>query len=137
MICIENGYSVIEHPKKRGQKYSKWMEAHHVDKTPSQRDALRAAIKNAMAQHPKDLPELLSMLQAEGWEIKNGQHIAARGPGEERFKRLDSLGEGFTQDDLIQRLTVPGHDEERKTSFREKKNTITQTATKKVTRIPV
>ena len=132
VICIENGYSVIEHPKKRGQRYSKWMETHHVSKAPSQRDALRAVIENALAKHPKDLSELLSLVQAEGWEIKNGKHIAIRGSGQGRFKRLDSLGEGYTKDDLIQRLTVLGHDEERKTPFREKKNTITQAAPEKV-----
>ena len=132
VICIENGYSVIEHPKKRGQRYNKWMETHHVSKAPSQRDALRAVIENALAKHPKDLSELLSLVQAEGWEIKNGKHIAIRGPGQGRFKRLDSLGEGYTKDDLIQRLTVLGHDEERKTPFQEKKNTITQAAPEKV-----
>ena len=132
VICIENGYSVIEHPKKRGQRYSKWMESHHMSKAPSQRDALRAAIENALAKHPKDLPDLLALLQAEGWEIKNGKHIAMRGPGQERFNRLDSLGEGYTQDDLIQRLTVPVHGKEQKTPFQRRKNTITQAAPEKV-----
>ena len=132
VICIENGYSVIEHPKKRGQRYNKWMETNHVSKAPSQRDALRAAIEDALAKHPKDLPEMLSLLQAEGWEIKNGKHIAMRGPGQERFKRPDSLGEGYTQDDLIQRLTVPDHGEERRMPFQEKKHTITQAAQEKV-----
>ena len=132
VICIENGYSVIEHPKKRGQRYNKWMETHHVEKSSSQRDALRAAIENALAKHPKDLPELLSMLQADGWEVKTGKHIAVRGPGQNHFKRLDSLGEGYTQNDLMERLTVIGHGEERKTPFQEKRNPITQAAQQKV-----
>ena len=132
IICIENGYSVIEHPKKRGQRYNKWMEAHHVSKPPSQRDALRAAIENALTKHPKDLQELLSLLQSEGWEIKNGKHIAVCGPGQERFKRLDSLGEGYTQDDLIQRIAAGFQGEERKSPFQEKKYTIKQAALQKV-----
>lgn len=132
IICIENGYSVIEHPKKRGQRYNKWKEAHHVSKPPSQRDALRAAIENALTKHPKDLQELLSLLQSEGWEIKNGKHIAVCGPGQERFKRLDSLGEGYTQDDLIQRIAAGFQGEERKSPFQEKKYTIKQAALQKV-----
>ncbi len=132
IICIENGYSVIEHPKKRGQRYNKWMEAHHVSKPPSQRDELRAAIENALTKHPKDLPELLSLLKSEGWEIKNGKHIAVCGPGQERFKRLDSLGEGYTQDDLIQRIAAGFQGEERKSPFQEKKNTIKQATPQKV-----
>lgn len=55
-----------------------------------------------------------------------------RGPGQERFKRLDSLGEGYTQDDLIQRLSVPDHGEEWKTLFQKKKIPITQAAPQKV-----
>lgn len=132
IICIENGYSVIEHPKKRGQRYNKWMEAHHVSKPPSQRDALGAAIENALTKHPKDLQELLSLLQSEGWEIKNGKHIAVCGPGQERFKRLDSLGEGYTQDDLIQRIAAGFQGEERKSLFQKKENPIIQAAPQKV-----
>ncbi len=106
MICIENGYSVIETPKRKTrQKYNKWMEANHVQKKPSQRDNLRSAIDRAMEQHPRDLPELLSMLNQEGWEIKHGKHTAIRGKGEQRCKRLDSLGAGYTQSDLIKRLS--------------------------------
>lgn len=132
VICIENGYSVIEHSKKRGQEYNKWIEAHQVKKEPSQRDGLRVAIENALAQHPKDLPELLSMIQAEGWEIKNGKHIAVRGPGQERFKRLDSLGEGFTQDDLIERVAADNQGEKQKTPFQKKKNPVIQAAPQNV-----
>lgn len=132
VICIENGYSVIEHPKKRGQRYNKWMETYRVAKAPSQRDTLRAAIENALAKHPKDLPELLSLLQAEGWEIKNGKHIAVRGPDQERFKRLDSLEEGYTQDDLIQRIASGFRGEERKSPFRKKENPIIQATPHKV-----
>ena len=132
IICIENGYSVIEHPKKRGQRYNKWMEAHHVSKPPSQRDELRAAIENALTKHPKDLPELLSLLKSEGWEIKNGKHISVRGPGQERFKRLDSLGEGYTHEDLIQRIADGFRGEERKAPFPDKKHTIMQSAPEKV-----
>lgn len=132
VICIENGYSVIEHPKKRGQRYSKWMETHQVEKAPSQRDVLRAAIENALMKHPKDLPELISLLQVDGWEIKNGKHIALRGPGQERFKRLDSLGKSFTQDDLIDRIAADTQGKEQKLPFQKKKNPITQVATQKV-----
>lgn len=132
VICIENGYSVIEHPKKRGQQYNKWMETNCMAKAPSQRDALRVAIENALAQHPKDLPELLSLLQAEGWEIKNGKQIAVRGPGQKRFKRLDSLGEGFTQDDLIEQIAADNQGEKQKTPFQKKKNPVIQAAPQKV-----
>ena len=55
------------------------------------------AIDDALTQKPADLEELLSILQKAGWEIKHGKHIALRGHGETRFKRLDNLGEGYTE----------------------------------------
>ncbi|MBR5109578.1 MAG: relaxase, partial [Clostridia bacterium] len=75
-------------------------------RTPTQRDGLRAAIEAALAQRPKDMDALLALLQSAGWEVKRGKHIALRGPGQSRFKRLDSLGEGFTQDDLAAKLSA-------------------------------
>lgn len=35
------------------------------------------------------------MLKAAGCEIKRGKHISIRGPGQTRFKRLDTLGEAY------------------------------------------
>ena len=100
-ICVENGYSIVEHPQRKGKHYKEWLGD---QKTPTQRDGLRAAIEAALAQHPKDMDALLAFLQSAGWEVKRGKHIALRGPGQSRFKRLDSLGEGFTQDDLAAKL---------------------------------
>lgn len=46
------------------------------------------------------LDELLEMLSNEGYVIKNGKHIAVRPFGMQDFKRLDSLGVGFSQKEL-------------------------------------
>lgn len=107
IISIENGYSVIEDPKeKQSKKYNKWIETHEPQKKTTQRDSLRAAIDAALAKSPKDFPELLSLLREEGWEIKHGKHISVKAPGEQRFKRLDSLGDGYMQRDLAARLSA-------------------------------
>ena len=44
----------------------------------------------------------ISLLEQSGYEIKRGKHIAVKGHGQKRFIRLDSLGEGFTQQDIEQ-----------------------------------
>ena len=103
MICIENGYSIVEHPQEKRLSYQEWLGDR---RTPTQRDGLRAAIDAALSQQPKDLEALLSLLQTSGWEVKRGKHIALRGPGQSRFKRLDSLGDGYTQSDLSLRLST-------------------------------
>lgn len=101
IICIENGYSIVENPKRKGKNYGEWLGE---NRPPTQRDGLRSAIETALTQHPNDLETLLALLQKEGWEIKRGKHIALRGPGQYRFKRLDSLGNGFTQAELTEKL---------------------------------
>ena len=90
-ICIENGYSIVEHPKGRGKSYDKWLG----DKPPCHRDRLRAAIDTALAQKPADLDGLLKLLGEAGIEVSpRGKSIRLRAPGQKRFVRLDgdSLG---------------------------------------------
>lgn len=113
-LCIQNGLSIIEQPKGHSKSYNKWLG--NEAKT-SQRDVLREAIDAALARQPKDFEELLTMLQRGGWEVKRGKRISLKGKGQERFKRLDSLGEDYSEAAL--RATIAGekehHPREKKT----------------------
>lgn len=113
-LCIQNGLSIIEQPKGRGKSYNKWLG--NEAKT-SQRDVLRKAIDAALERQPKDFEELLTMLQTDGWEVKRGKRISLKGKGQERFKRLDSLGEDYSEAAL--RAIIAGekehHPSEKKT----------------------
>lgn len=96
-ICVENRLSIVPEPRGKGKRYDQWQAD---QRKPSQREVLRIAIDDALAQQPADLNELLDLLQKAGWEIRHGKHIALRCPGETRFKRFDSLGEGYTEEAL-------------------------------------
>ena len=113
-LCIQNGLSIIEQPKGHSKSYNKWLG--NEAKT-SQRDVLREAIDAALARQPKDFEELLTMLQRGGWEVKRGKRISLKGKGQERFKRLDSLGEDYSEAAL--RAIIAGekehHPREKKT----------------------
>lgn len=113
-LCIQNGLSIIEQPKGHSKSYNKWLG--NEAKT-SQRDGLREAIDAALARQPKDFEELLTMLQRGGWEVKRGKRISLKGKGQERFKRLDSLGEDYSEAAL--RAIIAGekehHPSEKKT----------------------
>ena len=113
-LCIQNGLSIIEQPKGHSKSYNKWLG--NEAKT-SQRDGLREAIDAALARQPKDFEELLTMLQRGGWEVKRGKRISLKGKGQERFKRLDSLGEDYSEAAL--RAIITGekehHPREKKT----------------------
>ena len=93
-LCIQNGLSIIEQPKGHSKSYNKWLG--NEAKT-SQRDVLREALDAALARQPKDFEELMTMLQRGGWEVKRGKRISLKGKGQERFKRLDSLGEDYSE----------------------------------------
>lgn len=113
-LCIQNGLSIIEQPKGHSKSYNKWLG--NEAKT-SQRDGLREVIDAALARQPKDFEELLTMLQRSGWEVKRGKRISLKGKGQERFKRLDSLGEDYSEAAL--RAIIAGekehHPREKKT----------------------
>ena len=113
-LCIQNGLSIIEQPKGHSKSYNKWLG--NEAKT-SQRDGLREALDAALAHQPKDFEELLTMLQRGGWEVKRGKRISLKGKGQERFKRLDSLGEDYSEAAL--RAIIAGekehHPREKKT----------------------
>ena len=113
-LCIQNGLSIIEQPKGHSKSYNKWLG--NEAKT-SQRDVLREALDAVLARQPKDFEELLTMLQRGGWEVKRGKRISLKGKGQERFKRLDSLGEDYSEAAL--RAIIAGekehHPREKKT----------------------
>ena len=133
VICLENGYSVIENPReKKSKKYNKWLETHEPQKKTTQRDNLRAVIDAALAQNPKDLPELLALLRKDGFEIKHGKHISVKGQGEQRFKRLDSLGDGYTQNDLTERLSENNNSQTACPSQKRRPDSITRQDDRKV-----
>ena len=97
MICLENGYSVIDHPMNRGKKYNIWLGE---NKKRTHRDELREAIDIALIEKPSNMDALLKLLSDAGWEIKQGKHIAFRKPGQQKFMRLDSLGEEYSDEVL-------------------------------------
>ena len=93
-ICIENGYSIVENPKVKGKTYDKWLGN---QKQPSHRERICYAIDEALAQKPRSFEELL---EHSGYQVKGGKVPALLGEGQKRFIRMDTLGAGYTPDDL-------------------------------------
>ena len=96
-ICLENGLSIIEDPKHTGQHYGKWLG----EKKPlSYHDKLRFAIDAVHEKKPTDFDAFLRLMQAAGYEIKLGKYLAFRAPGQKRFTRLRSLGDGYSEQEI-------------------------------------
>ena len=96
LICLEHGLSVIE--KKAYRDRTKRTE---YPKKETFRDSICAVIDTALDKKPKDFEELLNLLEQAGYECKRGKNVAVRGKGQKRFIRFRSLGEGYSQEEIM------------------------------------
>ena len=102
-ICIENGYSIVEAPKRRGQSYNKWLGD---AAKPSHKEQLRQAIDRALEQKPASLEELLCLLEQDSFTVhRRGKTISIGAEGWDKNVRFDRLGDGYTLDDLLAALS--------------------------------
>lgn len=96
-ICLENGYSIVaDH-----QDSSSGSERYPGKKRMSHRDQLRLAIDRALEQKPADFDTLLKLLRDAGYEIKLNKNPSFKLAGQKRSVRMDTLGDGYTKDDLV------------------------------------
>lgn len=100
MICIEHGLSIIE-PK----PYRERVKRTTFPKRRTKRDELCTAIDQILKKKPKDFSAFVLQLLELGYEFKDGKQQAFRKNGEKRFIRLRSLGEGYSQEDIISILS--------------------------------
>ena len=102
-VSREHGFSVID-SNGQGKHYSEW-SAERNGKT-TVRDLIRHDIDAALAES-LTYDTFLETLRRYGYSAKRGpnvKHTAVRPPGGQRFVRLDSLGDGYTEADLMRRL---------------------------------
>ena len=106
-LCVENGLSIVEHPKPKGKSYNKWQGN---QAKPSHRELLRRMIDHALTQRPKDFDALLKLLQEDGCEVnRRGKNISLRVAGWKYVARFDSLGDGYGEANL--RAVIAGEKE--------------------------
>ena len=99
-LCKENGLSVVKPGKDKGKSYAEW-DAQRKGK--SWKAKLKIAIDAAIPQ-AKDFDDFLRLMQAQGYEIKQGKFVSFRAPGQERFTRCKTLGEDYTEEAITRRI---------------------------------
>ncbi len=100
-LCRENGLSVVV-PQKggKGKSYAEYL----AEKTgTSWKGKLKISVDGLIPQ-VSSFEELLSRLQAAGYEIKPGKYVSCRAPGQERFTRLKTLGADYTEEAIRERI---------------------------------
>ena len=99
-LCQEHGLSVIVPGQDKGKSY---IEHTTAKAGTSYKARLKAAI-DRLIPACKDLEDLLSRLQQEGYEIKRGKSISCRASDQERFTRLKTLGIDYTEEAITSRI---------------------------------
>lgn len=100
-LCRENGLSVVVPGKgSKGKSYAEYQ----AEKTgTSWKGKLKIAV-DALIPQISSFEELLTRLQAAGYEIKPGKYVSCRAPGQERFTRLKTLGADYTEEAIRERI---------------------------------
>ena len=104
-ICLEHGLSIIE-PSEPSVSRAEW-EAQQSGK-PSFRSTVRVDIDTAIAG-AYTMRSFWSELARMGYQVKRYPqvtHAAVKPPGGQRFLRLDKLGDGYSEAEILTRLTA-------------------------------
>ena len=103
-LCREHGLSVVENPARRGKHYAEWKA--EKDGKPTWRGMIRKDVDKAIMVS-MSFQAFLRNLREQGYEVKTGvKHMAVRPPEKERFVRLRSLGDWYTEEAIKQRILV-------------------------------
>ena len=101
-LCLENGLSIVENPKPSpGKDYGKWLGG---EKAPTMRDKLCELIDNSISAD-MDFEQFILRLKEQGVDVKRGKQISLKIPGAERFARLDTLGDNYSEAAIRERLS--------------------------------
>lgn len=104
-LCRENDLSVIA-PQGKGKHYAEW-KAENAGK-PTIRSVVRADIDSIIAE-AYTYDTFLMLLRRRGYVVQNNpnrKYVTVLPPGGKRAIRLDSLGDGYTEQDIRRRLAT-------------------------------
>lgn len=104
-LCRENDLSVIV-PQGKGKHYAEW-KAENTGK-PTIRSIIRGDI-DSIIDEAYTYDTFLMLLRQEGYVVRNApsrKYVTVLPPGGKRAIRLDSLGEGYTEQDIRRRLAT-------------------------------
>ena len=96
-LALEYGCSIIQNPPKIGRFKSK--NYAYQSATVNWKTVIKEKI-DTYKLSCDSFEELLEKLSLDGYTIRNGKHVAIKPYGKDRFTRMFTLGEGYTDDDL-------------------------------------
>ncbi len=102
-LCREYSLSVIENPQKGKSKHFAEWKAEQEGK-PTWRGLIREDVDKAIAAS-MTFTQFIAALRKQGYEVKTGvKYMAVRPQGKERFVRLKTLGNDYTEEAIKERI---------------------------------
>ena len=100
-LCAERGLSIVENPQPSRGTYRDWQ---YKKKPQSSRDKLRDLIDSNLSAGIV-FEQFIAAMHEAGCEVKRGKYLSFKVPGAERFIRVKSLGEDYTEEALRERCS--------------------------------
>ena len=101
-LCKEHGLSVIKNPKAKGKSYAEWRA--EFEGRPTVRGTIREAIDIAVSGSGSRL-EFLEAMDQMGFIIdQSGKYPKIKHVGGERYVRFNSLGPGYSPEEILERI---------------------------------
>jgi hypothetical protein len=109
LICAEHGLSVIENPKPSRGSYGDWLG----DKPPSWSEQIKRKVDEILPACAT-FEDFIAALRAVGCTVRDDKkYVSVTLPGQGRAIRLKSLGDGYTEDAIRERLAQYAADKKR------------------------
>lgn len=102
-LCREYSLSVIENPQKgKSKHFAEWKS--EQEGRPTWRGLIREDVDKAIATS-MTFTQFIADLRKQGYEVKAGvKYMAVRPQGKERFVRLKTLGDDYTEEIIKERI---------------------------------
>ena len=105
-LCQEYGLSIIDvedgSKEKQHENYKDWSE--YREGSFVWADMIKRDLDACILQ-ANDFSGFLELLSEKGYEVKQGKYLAVRPQGMTRFRRCKTLGENYSQEAIVERIT--------------------------------
>jgi hypothetical protein len=98
-LCAERGLSIVENPAKSQGSYRDWQDKKEPQ---TNKDKLLEMIDNHISAGMM-FEQFIAAMHSAGCDVKRGKYLAFKIPGAERFIRVKSIGEDYTEQALRER----------------------------------
>jgi len=103
-VCLQFGVQPYDKTLMTKPAISAYNEWEHLKKGTSWKQRIRNKI-DLLIPTVRSINELLAELERRGYTIKRGKYISVKAPEQQRFVRTKTLGEAYTEENIIKRIS--------------------------------